>query len=72
MLVDPCSVPRDTDFASVIVSDVPVVVQHTRLDTRQSALALLSTVAWSARTTNQINDESNRSWTRSCTTLARG
>lgn len=45
-LDDPEVVPRDTDFASVLVSDVPVVVQHTRLDTRQEALALLSTMAW--------------------------
>lgn len=42
----PETVPRDTDFASVITSDVPVVVQHTRLDSRQSELALLTTVAF--------------------------
>jgi hypothetical protein len=29
-LEDPVPVPRDTDFASVIVADVPIVVQHTR------------------------------------------
>lgn len=46
-LRDPEPVPRDTDYASLIVSDEPVVVQHTRLDSRQSALALLSTVAYS-------------------------
>lgn len=45
-LVDPAPVPRDTDYASVIESDVPVVVQHTRLDSRQAQLALLSTTAW--------------------------
>ena len=45
-LEDPAPVPRDTDFASVIESDVPIVVQHTRLDSRQAALALLSTVAF--------------------------
>jgi hypothetical protein len=39
-------IPRDTDYASVIVSDVPIVVQHTRLDSRQDANALLSTVAY--------------------------
>lgn len=44
-LEDPERIPRDTDFATVIRSDVPVVVQHTRLDSRQSANALLSTVA---------------------------
>lgn len=42
---DPEPVPKNTDFASVIASDVPVVVQHTRLDSRQAALALLSTMA---------------------------
>lgn len=47
-LSDPAPVPTDTDFASVIESDVPVVVQHTRLDSRQPALALLSTVAFAA------------------------
>jgi len=45
-LSDPEPVPRDTDYATVIESDVPIVVQHTRLDSRQSALALLSTVAY--------------------------
>jgi hypothetical protein len=43
---EPEKIPVDTDFASVITSDVPVVVQHTRLDSRQEALALLSTVAF--------------------------
>lgn len=45
-LKDPAPVPRDTDYASVIESDVPIVVQHTRLDSRQSANALLSTIAY--------------------------
>ena len=45
-LRDPQPIPRDTDYASLIISDVPVVVQHTRLDSRQSELALLSTVAY--------------------------
>ena len=46
-LVDPAPIPRDTDYSSVIESDVPIVVQHTRLDSRQEAEALLSTVAYS-------------------------
>ncbi len=46
-LAEPEPVPRDTDFATLIESDVPIVVQHTRLDSRQAELALLSTVAWS-------------------------
>jgi hypothetical protein len=45
-LTDPAPVPRDTDYASLIEADVPIVVQHTRLDSRQQALALLSTVAF--------------------------
>ena len=45
-LKEPASVPRGTDYASVIEADVPIVVQHTRLDSRQSANALLSTVAF--------------------------
>ena len=46
-LNDPAPIPRDTDYSSVIESDVPIVVQHTRLDSRQEAEALLSTVAYS-------------------------
>jgi hypothetical protein len=46
-LADPEPVPRGTDFASVIESDVPIVVQHTRLDSRRAEIALLSTMAWS-------------------------
>ncbi|HSO41738.1 MAG: sensory rhodopsin transducer [Rhodospirillales bacterium] len=43
---DPEPVPVNTDFASVIESNVPIVVQHTRLDSRQSALALMTTMAF--------------------------
>lgn len=45
-LQDPAPIPRDTDYASVIESDIPIIVQHTRLDSRQTANALLSTVAY--------------------------
>lgn len=45
-LTDPEPVPRGTDYASVIVSDVPIVVQHTRLDSRQENNALITTVAY--------------------------
>jgi hypothetical protein len=47
-LTDPAPVPRDTDYSSVFESDVPIVVQHTRLDSRKEALALLSTIAYSS------------------------
>ncbi len=46
-LTDPEPVPLDTDYASVITSDIPVVVQHTRLDSRQAENALLTTIAFS-------------------------
>jgi len=42
----PQPIPEGTEFSSVIESDVPVVVQHTRLDSRQEANALLSTIAY--------------------------
>jgi hypothetical protein len=48
-LKDPELIPKDTGYSSVIVSSVPIVVQHTRLDSRQEALALLSTIAYPVR-----------------------
>lgn len=45
-LSDPEPIPKDTDFASVIESNVAIVAQHTRLDSRQAELALLSTIAY--------------------------
>ncbi|MGN6380841.1 MAG: sensory rhodopsin transducer [Gaiellales bacterium] len=45
-LRDPEPVPRATDYASVYESTVPIVVQHSRLDSRQAENALLSTIAF--------------------------
>jgi hypothetical protein len=45
-LEDPAPVPRDTDYSSVFESDVPIVVQHTRLDSRHAEVSLLSTTAY--------------------------
>lgn len=45
-MADPEPVPLATNYASLIESDVPVVVQYTRLDSRQAENALLSTMAW--------------------------
>jgi hypothetical protein len=42
----PKPIPYDTAYSSVIVSDVPVVIQHTKLDSGQTANALLSTIAY--------------------------
>lgn len=47
-LRDPEPVPKGTDYASVIESDVPIVVQHTRLDSRQAENALMTTMAYAA------------------------
>jgi hypothetical protein len=46
-LSDPQQISRDTDYASVFESDVPIVVQHTRMDSRRAEIARLSTVAYS-------------------------
>lgn len=45
-LEDPAQIPRDTDFSSVFESDVPIVLQHTRLDSRHAEVSLLSTTAY--------------------------
>jgi hypothetical protein len=45
-LKDPAPVPLDTDYSSVLESDVPIVVQHTRLDSRRAEVSLLSTTAF--------------------------
>ena len=47
-LVDPSPIPLDTDYASVVESTIPIVVQQTRLDSRQAENALFSTVAFPA------------------------
>lgn len=45
-LTDPAPIPRDTDYSSVFESDVPIIVQHTRLDSRHAEVSLLSTIAY--------------------------
>ena len=45
-LENPEPIPLETDYASVIRSDVPIVVQHTRLDSRQAENAVLTTMAF--------------------------
>jgi len=43
---DPEPVPEGQGFAAIIESNVPVVVQQTRLDSRQADNALISTIAY--------------------------
>jgi hypothetical protein len=45
-LSDPEPVPRDTSYASLIESTVPIIVQQTGLDSRNPNIALLSTIAF--------------------------
>jgi len=45
-LKDPAEGPRYTDYSSILESDVPIVVQHTRLDSRHAEVSLLSTTAY--------------------------
>ncbi|HVS91163.1 MAG TPA: sensory rhodopsin transducer [Mucilaginibacter sp.] len=46
-LSDPEKIPLGLSYSSVFIADVPVIIQHTRLDSRQSENALLSTIAYS-------------------------
>lgn len=45
-LRSPEAIPVATDFACLVESDVPIVVQHTRLDSRQAENALMTTMAY--------------------------
>ena len=45
-LTDPEPIPLGTSYASVFECDVPVVIQHTRLDSRQAQNALMTTIAY--------------------------
>jgi hypothetical protein len=44
--LDGAEIPRGVPYAIRVESDVPVTVQHSRLDTSQEALALMTTVAY--------------------------
>ena len=45
-LYEPEPIPEDIEYASVIISDVPILVQYTRLDSRQAENAIFSTIAY--------------------------
>jgi len=47
-LRDPEPIPPGLGYSYVVDADVPVVVQHTRLDSRRAANALTSTIAYPA------------------------
>ncbi len=46
-LSNPEKIPLGIPYSSVFISDTPVIIQHTRLDSRQKKNALLSTIAYS-------------------------
>jgi hypothetical protein len=48
-LEDPEAVPEGVDYCCLLRSDAPIVVQHTRLDSRQAENALMSTIAYPGR-----------------------
>lgn len=43
----PAPIEPGATYSSVFISDIPVVIQHTRLDSRQAANALITTIAYS-------------------------
>lgn len=46
-LIDPQAMPLDTDYGAVIESDVPIVVEFSRLDSSRGEHSLLSVVPFS-------------------------
>jgi hypothetical protein len=47
--LDPVNLPKATDYSLILESSVPVIVQHTRLDSRQAENALMTTIAYSEK-----------------------
>lgn len=45
-LQHPAPVPRGIGFATLIEADQPLVVQHTRLDSRQAENSIMTTIAY--------------------------
>lgn len=49
-LIDPQAIPLECDYACVLTSDVPIVVQFTRQDTSQAENAVTTTIGFAAGT----------------------
>lgn len=49
-LVDPAPILLDTDYAAVIIANIPVVVQFTRIDTSQAIPLSISMMPFAADT----------------------
>ncbi len=39
-------IPQDTSYALRVESDIPIIVQHSRMDVRQPSFALFTTMGW--------------------------
>jgi hypothetical protein len=48
-LTEPEPIPSGLGYSYMVDADVPIVVQHTRLDSRQAANTVISTIAYPAR-----------------------
>jgi hypothetical protein len=71
-LNDPEPVPHGVDYSVLIRSSVPILVQNTRLDSRQAENALMSTIAFPAGSTPAQRPKtacyrsSSRPWSSTC------
>ncbi len=45
-LINPEAIPMGVDYAAVVESDVPVVVQHIRLDSRRAEGSMFSSLGF--------------------------
>jgi hypothetical protein len=47
-LIDPEAVPLDRDYALVVVSSVPIVVEHVRVDSRRAESSMFGSIGYPA------------------------
>jgi hypothetical protein len=47
-LIDPEAIPMNADYAALVESDAPVVVQHVRLDSRRAEDSLFGSIGFAA------------------------
>lgn len=44
--IDPEDIPMDTDYAAVVTSNVPIVAQHVRVDSRRSEVSMFGALGF--------------------------
>jgi hypothetical protein len=47
-LISPEAIPMDADYAALVESDVPIVVQHVRLDSRRAEDSLFGSIGYAS------------------------